>query len=444
MGATLRSLIPRGRTVRNVGVLVAGTAGGQAMILLASPLLTRLYTPSEFGFLSVFVALMALVVVIGSLRYEVAVSVASSDDEAVTLLALSLASVLLVTAVATVALLLFHEPILRFLHAEALAPYLWLLPLSILGGATYQALSYWAIRKEAFRPMGGSTVLRAVLQVATQLVLGVTGAGAGGLLGGDAVGRLGATAPLARLAWRQREKPPQPVRLTDMWRAAKRYRRYPAFSAAAALLSTASLQIPSLLFVALYDPRVAGWVALAQRVIGAPVTLLGKSVSQVYVGEAARLVREDPQRLPGVLRLTVLRLLMVAALPAAMLVVAGPWLFNLVFGEAWRTAGHFVQLLAPMFLVQFAVFPVSETLNLLERQRLRFGWDVARLALLAATFWVATAFDWPAPRAVLAYGLVMLLTYGLLFVLSWVAVRVALPGGGGQDDRDGGTSGTES
>jgi O-antigen/teichoic acid export membrane protein len=419
----LRSRLLEGSMLRNVAVLVAGTAGGQAVVLLASPALTRLYTPADFGYLSVFVALMALVVVIGSLRYEIAVSVATTDEEAVNVLALSLVLAVLMSAASALLLAWLHRPLLALLHAEPLAPFLWLLPLSILGGAVYQALSYWAIRKEKFGPLGGSTVARAVIQVGFQLVLGALGAGTPGLLGGDAVGRLGSAVPLGRLAWRHRRGQPRSVSLRGMWMEAKRHRRYPAFSAVGAVLSTASLQIPALLFVALYDARIAGLIALAQRVIGAPVTLLGKSVSQVYVGQAARLAREEPQRLQAALVLTVVRLLAVAAVPTAILALAGPWLFTHVFGNDWTTSGRFVRLLAPMFLVQFAVYPVSETLNLLERQRLRLAWDIVRLALLAAVFWVAHDSTWSASAAVLAYGLVMLGSYVLLFVLSWIAVR---------------------
>ena len=420
-GTNLRSLLPGGRTLRSVGVLVAGTAGGQAIVLLASPLLTRLYTPAEFGYLGVFVALVALMVVIGSLRYEVAVSVATTDAEARNVLALCLAIVAVVAAAVALAVALLADPLLALLRAEALAPYLWLLPVSIAGGASYQALSYWAIRTERFRPIAASTVARGAIQVAAQLALALLHPGAGGLLGGDAMGRVAATGPLARLAVRGAHGEQRVVTLRGMASAAARFRRYPAFSAPAALLSTASLQIPALLFVALYDARIAGLIALAQRVIGVPVTLLGKSVSQVYVGQAARVAREDPARMRIVLMGTALRLLVIATLPAAALMITGPTLFALAFGESWRTAGQFVRLLAPMFVVQFAVFPVSETLNLLERQRLRLIWDVARLTLVIAAFWSARTLDWSASNAVLAYAVVMFVSYALLFFLSWHA-----------------------
>lgn len=427
--SVLRSLIPSGRTLRNVGVLVAGTAGGQAVLLLASPVLTRLYTPSEFGYLGVFVALLSFLVVIGSLRYEVAVSVAPGDDEAINVLALSLSIALGVSVVAGLLVAGVRGPVLAWLHAEPLARYLWLLPISVAGAAVFQALSYWAIRKERFRPLGGATAARGVLQVVAQLVFGFFHGGVAGLLGGDVIGRVGSVGPLVQLVLRQPRAVLSSVSLGGMAAAARRYRRFPQFSAVAALLSTASLQIPALLFVALYDARVAGWVALAQRVVGAPVTLLGRSVSQVYVGQAAKILREDSGRLRGLLLATVARLVALAALPAVALALVGPGLFALLFGESWRTSGHFVRLLAPMFLVQFGVFPVSETLNLLERQGTHLIWDGVRLVLLAGAFWLAKARAWPAVEAVAAYAVVMLVSYLLLFALSWRAAgRVSLSG----------------
>ncbi|MDT2264523.1 hypothetical protein P7H12_14360 [Paenibacillus larvae] len=55
--------------VKQVSVLAGGTAFSQLLLVAASPVLTRLYTPEQFGVLSVYVALLSIFTVIGSL-YE--------------------------------------------------------------------------------------------------------------------------------------------------------------------------------------------------------------------------------------------------------------------------------------------------------------------------------------------------------------------------------------
>ena len=57
------------------------------------------------------------------------------------------------------------------------------------------------------------------------------------------------------------------------------------------------------------------------------------------------------------LRYTAGRLLIVGALPTAVLLLAGPWLFGLVFGPTWTEAGDYARILAVAYLAQFVVNP---------------------------------------------------------------------------------------
>src|SRR5579859_6097194 len=76
--------------LKDVSIMLTGAAGGQAVSLLLSPLLTRLYSPQEFGTLSVYSAIVAILVVISSLRYELALPLVRDDEDAVNLMAVCL------------------------------------------------------------------------------------------------------------------------------------------------------------------------------------------------------------------------------------------------------------------------------------------------------------------------------------------------------------------
>src|SRR5690606_7842279 len=96
LGARVRS----NDMVRGASVLAAGTAAGQALILLAMPLVTRLYSPEDFGVLAVYASILALLVVVITLKFETAIVLAESDETAAQLLLLSLAVAAVVSALA--------------------------------------------------------------------------------------------------------------------------------------------------------------------------------------------------------------------------------------------------------------------------------------------------------------------------------------------------------
>ncbi len=77
-GRLLR-LLPRGRFARSVALVTTGTALGQGLVLVSAPLLTRLYTPTDFGVLAVYGSIVSLVAVAASLRYELAIALSRHD-----------------------------------------------------------------------------------------------------------------------------------------------------------------------------------------------------------------------------------------------------------------------------------------------------------------------------------------------------------------------------
>ena len=423
----LRTLLlekSRGRSfARNVAVLAGGTALGQGLAVLASPLLTRLYTPSGFGVLAAYTSIFSILLVVVALRYELAIPLPEDDETAGHLLALSLAIVSGMSLVVGLAVWLLRDHAARWTNAPALESYLWLLPLGLLGMGFYQALNYWAVRKRAFSRVAQTKLGQSIGMVLTQIGLGLLGLDPAGLLIGDVAGRLSGGGTLATLTWRLDGTLLKRVNMTGLRRAAARYRRFPLFSSGSGLLNSAGLQLPALLLTAFYSPEAAGWFALGQRAIGTPIALVGQAVAQVYLGEASRLAQENPQALRGLFLRTARKLLLVGGAPIAIFALCGPWLFTLVFGEPWYEAGTYVQLLTLMFVTQFVIVPLSPTLNVLERQDLQLLWDAGRLVLVVGGLVSANALGWSVSRAVLVYGVAMLIAYGGLFLLCITTIR---------------------
>ena len=129
---------------------MTGSGFGQLLVLVASPLLTRLYTPEDFGVLGVFSALLMMFGIAVSLRYELAIPLAEDDARMVNLLALSLVLALLVSSLFGVVVWLWGDMVTGWFNTEALRPLLWLLPVGLLAMGCNRALTHWAIRRQAF------------------------------------------------------------------------------------------------------------------------------------------------------------------------------------------------------------------------------------------------------------------------------------------------------
>lgn len=408
---------PRQSFGRRVLLLAGGTAIGQALVIGASPLLTRIYSPDDFGLLGAYAAVLSLLVAVASLRYHLAIPLPAEERDGFALLLLSLACVAAVSLLLIVALTLFADQLFGLFGATGLVGLSWILVLGVLGAGSYQAFTYWAIRRQAFRPLATTKITQGVVLTVTQIGIGLLTAGPFGLLFGDALGRSAGTGMLAKLSL---------PGIADDFRASLRrvkalmvrYKRFPTFSTVSALLNTGGLQLPALLILSFYGPQVAGWYALTMRVLGIPMSLIGTSASHVYtsaIAEHARLGRSSA----ALYARTGLRLLLIGLPIAGLIALLGPSVFSFVFSTEWSQAGTYARILAPMFLIQFVASPLSQTINVLERQDIQFAWDAGRLILVVGSLWVSNALAWPATSAITAMSAALGLAYVALVLISW-------------------------
>ena len=412
-------------------VLGGGTAAAQALVIITSPILSRLYTPADFGVLTVYVSILSILAVIASLRYELAIPLAEEKDAAVSLLAFSLCCVAALSMLAGLVTFLFRARIPLWTNTPAFAPHLWILPVGLACLGTYQVLSYWAVRQKAFGRLARTRVNQSLGTVVTQLALGILQVGPLGLLLGNVTGQISASWTLAKDVYEHLRREPATVRWSSMWSAAVRYRRFPLLSSGSGLLNSAGLQLPPLLLAIFFDAQVVGWFALGRRVVSVPMTLVGQAVAQVYLGEASDLVRRDANALYRLYSKTAGRLTLVGGIPIVLLGLVAPPLFAFVFGEPWREAGNYVRVLAVMSGVQFVAVPLSNTLNVLERQDLQLGWDAARLVLVVGTLFLANSRHCSPVCTIAAYGVSGAVAYLALFILSWFMLRRAAIRGAG-------------
>jgi O-antigen/teichoic acid export membrane protein len=378
----------------SVAVLASGTAIGQAIVILCSPILTRIYTPADLGILTVFMSVVSLVGVIVSLRYEFAIPLPEDERIAASVFAICMVCTVSISVVSGLAIWLSGAWIASYIPLEALVPFLWFVPIALLGSGLYGAMSSWTIRTQGFRYLASTRPAQRAGQSLATIGLGLLGFGPLGLLIGDVVGRCVAVLPLARHCWSRGLSTSLPVlTIAEIRHSAHRYRRFPVLSSWAALLNAAGTWLPMMFMAAFYSLQVAGWLALAQRVLGIPLTLFSASVANVYFSDCARAHHVDPADVSRLFWSTMWRQLVIAVSILVFLVLPAPYMFALLFGRDWAEAGWYLVALSPMFVSQFVACPLGATLDVLERQDLHILRELIRFTLLSAAILYSISFS---------------------------------------------------
>ena len=117
--------------------LVTGTTFAQIIAVLASPLLTRLYGPEAFGFLALFTSITSIIGVIACMRYELAIMLPKTDEEAANRLGSSPPCVAVVSGLTVPALYFGGDALLSLLRAPEPGSYLILVSPFVFAGGRF-------------------------------------------------------------------------------------------------------------------------------------------------------------------------------------------------------------------------------------------------------------------------------------------------------------------
>lgn len=348
------------RFVKNTAVMAGGVAGSQLLLLLATPIITRLYTPQDFGILAVYIGLLGLFSVISSFRYEMAIPIVEKDDEAIDLVFLSLILVSLTSLISCILIIVFGETIAIFLKVPRLESLLWLLPVGVCFVGTYQIFNKYALREKLFKNIAITRISQSVAILTIQLLAYKLGAVA--LLTAQSIGQGTGALTLSKGVFSR-------LRLSNRRKiisVAKKYRRFPLYSSWAGLLNTLGSQLPPLAFASLFSSQVAGYYALAFGLVTAPISLLANAIGSVFLSDAANAWRNGG--LGAKIDFIHDKLANVAMPIIITLVFVMPDIFTWVFGAQWTTAGYFAQWMLPWIYLVFVTSPVSTTYEVIGKQ----------------------------------------------------------------------------
>ncbi len=402
--------------LKNVAVLAGGSALGQIISYLVSPLLTRLYTPCDFGIFSIYFSITGIFVVGASFRFSLAIPLPKDEKNAFNLLALSLCVVPLFSGAMYFLIIFSNNFMSGWIDIPKILPFLWMIPAALFFSGLYQSLEYWNIRCGCYSLNAKARINLSLATAGAKVFFGSAKSGGAGLLWGDLLGRAWGFGIIAFLIFKGGLKGIKGISFSGMIACAKRYWKFPAFSLPGAFLISASNNLPAIFLAKYYGLPEAGWYALASRILLVPINSIGSAVAQVYLGEGARLIHNDKKKLKKLYFKTISRLFLSGLIPALIIIIWGPFLFTLIFGEKWEMAGRFARIMAPGFLAFFCIGRIPN-FALLERLDIGGTWTFAYFIFIVSAMVVSRRAGFDSLNALMALSFVMVFSHLLMFFL---------------------------
>jgi O-antigen/teichoic acid export membrane protein len=410
---------------RSVFRLGGGNVAAQIISILAVPVITRIYAPDQFGAFSFVFSIVAVLFPISTLRLNTAILLPKDERTADDLLLLSTASVIFSALLVMPIMVLALDN--TAMVDESTRSVLWFLVAGVLVHGLVQCFEFWLLRHRQFGVMAWGAVSESVADRLFAILMGITQQALAMWL---ALGRVvGATVHLLMFLARTSGTATRPRigqrTLASRLETLRRYRRFPLYSTWAFLFANGARELPTLVFAGLFSTTVAGMYALGVRVLGFPMLMIGDAVAKVFFRYATGLT-DQPARLSESTRLLVRSLIYLIFPPMLLLSVAGPPLFEFVFGNEWLDAGRFAQVLAMSFLVTFLYRVLGIFFDIHEKQATRLAFDASQFMLRIGGMMLG-GMMWGVEGALWGLLLATLLVYGAgtVYLLSLVGLTAA-------------------
>jgi lipopolysaccharide exporter len=405
--------------------LSSGATLAQALSILLSPIIARIYGPESFGVLAIFGSITGILAVISCLRYEMAILLPKKDEEAVNILVLCLLSSAFVSIATALLIYIGQDPLLRLLNAQSLAPYIWLVSPSVFMTGIFLAFNNWNSRTRQFGSLSFAKVASSAASIGTQLFSGFAGYPTGGsLIWATLVGSLVSIVILGRNIWQSNGRLlKENVIPADIFGKAIIYKKFLVFDTFAAVLNTISWQLPVLLLSTFFSPTVVGFYSVGFMLIQVPMSLIGGSVAQIFFQRASD--ANINNELPKLVEKTFRYLTIVGMAPMLMLAIIGEDLFILFFGAEWAEAGIYVQILSIWALVWFISSPLSTIISVVEKQEIGLKLSMANFLTRLIGLSIGGILG-NARISILLFSLSGIIVYSCLFYIVISEVKIPL------------------
>ena len=369
---------PHSSFSRDVITLVTGTTFAQIITILFSPIITRFYGPEAFGLLAIFTAITGIFSVILCLRYELAIMLPKSHEEAANVFGLSLFIMVLISILSVPILIFSQNYIEHFLKVSQLGPFFWLLPLSIFLTGLLLVLNYWNVRIKQFHRLAIAQVMSSSATTGTKLGMGFLGNASGGvLIEANILGQLISTVTLStQIISRQLHFFRQHITVKGMITVLKRYSNFPKFDLWAALLNSFSSSLPIFILSIYFTSTILGYYSIAIMVTTFPIGLIGNAISAVFFQKAAEAKNISQMKLTETVENTIKPLIFLSLFPTILLALIGPQLFGVVFGARWQESGNYARYLSFWVWIVFISAPFSTLISIFQKQKINLLFNI--------------------------------------------------------------------
>jgi len=346
---------------RNILVLSGGTIIAQVIVVLTTPILSRLFNnPEAFGLLALFSSYSVIIGCLSTGKYELALFLPKEDKDALNIITGISIIAILFSLLCYIVFALCHNCFKSNTLLES--GYVYYVFMIIIVIALYSSLQLWFQRKKEYKIVSMTAIIQSSITVLSSILLCIKGDRIFGLIEGYILGMTSGFLIMLTLFYKKGYflTMGKDISFIDIKKILLKYKSFPRTILISEFLVILSQQFLPILFSFFYADVATGYLSLSTRMLKLPIIVIAGSFWGVYRNEIIEL-QNNNRSIEYTYMSTLKKLFVIGIVPFLLLSLFAPNLFAFFLGKDWIVSGFYSQFLCIAFFFDFIAFPLSST-----------------------------------------------------------------------------------
>ena len=340
--------------------LLGSTSFSQLLVVLISPILSRVYSPNAFGEFLLLTSWLYIINSIAQGRMDVAILTAKDEEEIKNTFSIGFYVVMFVTLLTACILLLIdfikHLPI-----------YYYLIPLMIFSLSFYQLIVALYLRKNNIGFVAGNKIRQSLTLSGGQLVLGFISPSVFSLAVAQIISFI-TTCLFSFKNWKSYLNYVNPIHFFN------KYKNFLVFDSLSNLLQMLAKHLPPILIASLLGGFMGGIYYMAFRVLMMPVAVFSVSINQMVSSQYNKFLdrKAEWQRKNSV---AILIMILLFFIPFSLLSAYVEIIFPILFGSEWALTGELIKYFSAWIFLRLIYGSFIINLSLSGKSKIKMKLD---------------------------------------------------------------------
>jgi O-antigen/teichoic acid export membrane protein len=368
--------------VGNVTAMMTGTAVAQFVPVLISPILTRIFTPEDFGILTIFLSYSMIVSTIISGKYEMAIMLPKPKDDAVNLSGLATLLTVILSSVFMIFLILFKDAFASLPGADKISNWVLIIPVTAGIIAYGNVLNYWISRNKKFASISTGKFIQTLSTSGFNIGFGLLSPIPLVLILGNLIGQFLNAFYLTYIVVKYQASDLKALSMRSFGKKGREYIKFPLFDIPNSLSYSISTQGMNLVFTKFFGETVLGYYSMVQRILITPFSFISLSFTQVFFEKMSDVYNNSRHEFNKYLSKAQNRLIIYFFIPFFAIVFLSKYFVPFIFGSEWIVMYKYILVLSPMIFFNLTTSPYTYIFKILNKQEVALLLNILRMIIL--------------------------------------------------------------